>query len=234
MGNGESFCCCLGNHKEAGDNEDGVRIIDNDYISDRRSTEQQSQLHRQLDHDDQLSTHTQCEDFSVTSSQITANQLSRVYSDSFESQKIYQQMAKTLIDIAPDDSMIIQPAEAIERQKFYQAKLAELKTPLALKNCRIFRNHQQIENANINSSQQLDRDTSPIKNLGPGPSASSKHQASVPSSTIGTNSTNNQQGCESILNEDVELINNMSLRSVVAVKNIRITSNQQIVSHFRP
>lgn len=43
--------------------------------------------------------------------------------------KIYQKMASNVIDVAPGESMIIQQAEFVERQKAYQAKLNQMKTP---------------------------------------------------------------------------------------------------------
>lgn len=240
MGNVKSFCCCLGTASDGHINEDCVRILGYENISDGKLLDKHhhEQQHRIHDHDDQPSSfQTQFESMSITSSQADNNQLSNVYSESYESQKIYQRMSKTLIDIAHDESMIIQPAESMERQKFYQAKLAELKNPLEFRNYKIIRNHQQIEHQNTHSTQQFDRDNSPLRNLGAGPSNStvspmSKNQVS--SSATDNTSAHSNQGCELISHDDVEFIRDISLRTVDAVKNIRIRDCQPIYAHFRP
>ena len=47
--------------------------------------------------------------------------------------RIYQKMASSVIDVAPGESIIIQQAEFLERQRIYQMKLGQIKMSLPLR-----------------------------------------------------------------------------------------------------
>lgn len=146
---------------------------------------------------------------------------------------IYKKMVANLIDVAPDDSMIIQPAEFMERQAKYQAKLAQIKTQLALKSSTNLNKQQQQQQINNTSSISGDSST---KNVGPRPNSSSSPTGlnTTPTSSVSTLISQGRIEYEPISAEDIQMINDISLRSAKAVQNVRIISDQPIVSHFRP
>lgn len=161
--------------------------------------------------------------------------------------KIYQKMASNVIDVAPGESMVIQQAEFIERQKAYQAKLNQIKTPLPLK----FTNRmpKQVVNATIssynNNHHQSYDNTSSLNRAGNSQSQMVNNNASSNGNVgvFGIQQNNNnvtkaqekrRVEYEPLSNDQIQLINEISLRSVQAIKNLRINSNEQVVTQFKP
>lgn len=151
--------------------------------------------------------------------------------------KIYQKMASNVIDVAPGESMVIQPAEFIERQKAYQAKLNQIRTPLPLKlNNRVTKHvSSSLDNTRIN--------TSPSSPIIANTSTTTTHLQLV--NAVGVTSSNSPQHVsksqekrrveyEPISANDIQLINEISERSVQAVKGLKINSQEQVVAHFQP
>lgn len=164
--------------------------------------------------------------------------------------KIYQKMASNVIDVAPGESMVIQQAEFIERKKVYQAKLNQIKTPLPLKltnrmpkqviNATIINNSSN--NNNINNHQTLDGISS-LNRAGNSQSQMvNNNSSSNGNGVFGLQQNNNVTKAqekrrvefEPLSNDEIQLINEISLKSVQAIKNLRINSNEQVVAQFKP
>lgn len=116
MGNVKSFCC-RDNVSEVDDREERSRIL-NDNCG------------------------ASCEDLYDSTTSAPSHQDATSYGSINNGNKtmeqsaldrIYQKMASNIIDVAPGESMVIQQAEFIERQKAYQSKLNQIRTPLPLK-----------------------------------------------------------------------------------------------------
>lgn len=164
--------------------------------------------------------------------------------------KIYQKMAANVIDVAPGESMIIQPAEFTERQRNYQARLNQIKTPLPLKSS----THHMTKHGGT-----LDATTTRINTSVTSVGGVSSNWARVGNQLNNTSSTG-QSGHNSInvtisgnspqhMNktqekrrieyepisvEDTQLINEISERTVKAIKELKIDYREQVVTHFQP
>lgn len=112
MGNVKSFCC-KDTPSDVDDREERSCIVEND--------------------EDTYTTSSESEQGSCDND---TNLLEQSALD-----KIYQKMASSVIDVAPGESIIIQQAEFIERQKIYQMKLSQIKMPLPLRVANQFSKH---------------------------------------------------------------------------------------------
>lgn len=180
MGNVKSFCC-RDDASDDDDREERTGIL-NDHCCRSRDDIYHDSLNSDLSNQDNLS-------YGSINDGNDSKTLEQSALD-----RIYQRMVINLIDVAPGDSLVIQPAEFIERQKLYQAKLSQLKTPL------------------------------PLKSNDPSLGASSSSSPSI----VGTS----HQAHISV--EEVQLINDISIKSEQAIKNLKIISGEPIITHFKP
>lgn len=115
MGNVKSFCC-KDSISECDDREERSRILNGTFDESGEDLANGSIASGQSRQDSML--YGSINNCNKTSEQTALD-------------KIYQQMAANVIDVAPGES--IQQAEFIERQKAYQSRLSLVKTPLPLK-----------------------------------------------------------------------------------------------------
>lgn len=162
--------------------------------------------------------------------------------------KIYQKMAANVIDVAPGDSMVIQQAEFLERQKAYQAKLSQFRSPMPLK----LGSQHQIPKHVSNSFDTKLPTSSPSSTSTNSTFLATGHNTTCPTfSSTGThlspntitmmNSTNLNRlqekrsvEYEPISADEVQLIKDISTKSAQAIKSLKINSNEQVVTVFRP
>lgn len=162
MGNVKSFCC-KDNPSDEDDREERSCIIDeneDNYTTSSAETEQGSY----------------------------GNDVNHLEQSALD--KIYQKMASSVIDVAPGESIIIQQAEFIERQRIYQMKLGQIKMSLPL------RLNNQIP-------KQVDK-------------GQEKRRVEY----------------EPISSDDKQLISEISTRSARAIRNLKLDSDEQIISQF--
>lgn len=233
MGNVKSFCC-RDTVSEEDECDDRVRII-NDEFGGPGGEYYEDSIHTGISNQDNLS----------DSSLQIGNDGKQFEQSALDN--IYKRMAANLIDVAPDDSMIIQQAEFVDRQQKYQAKLAQIKTQLALKSSTTLnrqqqqQQQQQIQHQN-NLNNQTNNNTSSIsgdsstKNISLQANSSSSPTPGLnnSSSSLGNILSQGRLEYEPISIEDIQFINEISLKSAKAVQNVRIISDQPIISHFRP
>lgn len=182
MGNVKSFCC-KDSVSEADDREERSRIL-NDNCGTSCDDLYNNSTTSALSHQD-----------SVSYGSINNGHGSKTMEQS-ALDKIYQKMASNVIDVAPGDPMVMQPAEFAERQKAYQAKLNQIKVPLPLKLTNCVAKHV---NGSYDESQEKRR-----------------------------------VEYEPISIDDIQLINEISLKSVQAMKNLKVNSQEQVVTQFKP
>lgn len=182
MGNVKSFCCKDG-ISDIDDCEERSRIL-NDNCGTSCDDLYNNSTTSALSHQD-----------SVSYGSINNGDGSKTMEQS-ALDKIYQKMASNVIDVAPGESMVIQQAEFIERQKAYQAKLNQIKAPIPLKLTNCVAKHVS---GSYDESQEKRR-----------------------------------VEYEPISVDDIQLINEISLKSAEAVKNLKINSQEQVVTRFKP
>lgn len=198
MGNLKS-CCCKDNDKSDDDREERSRILD-DVCDGQQNL---------------------CDDIYSSSTSAVSHQDLPSYGSIVNGSKaeqtalerILQKMASNVIDVAPGESMLIQQGEIVDRQKAYQMRLNQIKTPLVLKSTLVsrsgFNNTYEASQGN-DGTQQLQATLN--KNL----------------DTRGVN-------YEPISGDEVQLINQISRQTAVAVQNgLKIDSNEEIVAQFNP
>jgi len=160
--------------------------------------------------------------------------------------RIYQKMAANVIDVAPGESMVIQPAEFIERQKAYQSRLNQIKTPLPMRssNARMARHV---------GGPTLDTTTRVNSSMGPSIGSSNANWGKIGGNlnnssniTSGTTTSGNSPQhvgrsqerrrveYEPLSYDDIQLINEISKRTTQAVKDLKIHSQEEVITHFRP
>lgn len=224
MGNVKSFCC-KDNVSEIDDREERSRIL-NDNCGGSCDDLYNNSTASALSHQDNMS-------YGSINNGTGSKTLEQSALD-----KIYQKMASNVIDVAPGESMVIQQAEFIERQKAYQAKLNQIKTPLPLKqNNRATKHVGSSFDTTINTSS-----TSALGNLTTGANsstASNNHSASGLASNNSPQHINKSQEkrrveYEPISEDDIQLINEISLKSAQAIKSLKISSEEQVVTQFKP
>lgn len=229
MGNIKSFCC-RDNGSDIDDREERSRILgdncneSNDLYNNSSNSAQETLSYGSMNNG--------------TNSNKTMEQSAL--------EKIYQKMVANLIDVAPGETMVIQPAEFMERQRAYQAKLNQIKTPLPLKP-----NNRVAKHVNTSLDGRNNQSSSTQLTLNPNctnATISSAHDSLHPggNSLISlANSSNSPQHLgksqeklrvefEPISVDDIQLINEISMRSVQAIKGLKINSQDQVVTHFKP
>lgn len=224
MGNVKSFCC-KDNVSEIDDREERSRIL-NDNCGGSCDDLYNNSTASALSHPDTMS-------YGSINNGNSSKTLEQSALD-----KIYQKMAANVIDVAPGESMVIQQAEFVERQKAYQAKLNQIKTPLPLRiTNRVTKHVGSSFDTIINTSS-----TSALGNLSAGPISSTPTNNH---STSGLTSNNSPQHInksqekrrveyEPISEDDIQLINEVSLKSAQAIKSLKISSQEQVVTQFKP
>lgn len=192
MGNIKSFCC-REDTSDVDDRQERVRIL-----SDNSSSTSQD------NYDDGSGSILSKADCSIEQSALD---------------KIYQRMVANVIDVAPCESMVIQPAEFIERQKTYQARLNLIRTPLMLKS----------KNSN--------------NGLPPGPTSSAVNVSTTTTSSansrdspqhVGKNQEKRRVEFEPISMDDIQLINDIGARTLKALKGLKVNSQEPVVIRFHP
>lgn len=237
MGNVGSFCC-REDTSDADDRDERARILDDNCRASCDDLYNQSLCSNQSNVDN------------LSYGSISGTNDSKTQEQS-ALDKIYQRMATNLIDVAPGDSMVIQPAEFIERQKLYQAKLSQIRTPLPTRSSPNCKPPKHINNptldTSLGSSSPLTAGHSTHGILSGALSLTAGGNVSSNSNTA-FNSTGNsplqqinkslqerrRAEYEPISIEDCQLINEISSRSVQAMKGLRVVSDEPIVTHFKP
>lgn len=244
MGNIKSFCC-RDSESEIDDREERARILGDNNASTNSIYNQSSNSGQ--------------DDLSYGS--INNGTGSKTMEQS-ALDKIYQKMAANVIDVAPGESMVIQPAEFIERQKTYQARLNQIKTPLPLKsNNKVARQMNSSTNdtrlnsslystgANISSLGQPNSNTS-ANHTYTSNNLTSCHSLNVTNSSVTPNSSNATSGnsphhvgkgqekrrveYEPISLDELQLINDISDKTAIAIESLKVTSQEPVVTHFQP
>jgi len=227
MGNIKSFCC-KDTASEIDDREERTRILNGNSASceDLYNNSTTSAF----SHQDRLS-------YGSISNVNGSKSMEQSALD-----KIYQKMASNVIDVAPGESMVIQQAEFVERQKAYQTKLNQIKTPLSLKSrhrsSKPQNNHSDAISPNITSNGPVQNASLTNDNM------MGNNLTSLINTTISTTGESSQvfskgqerRGVEyePISTEEIQLINEISLKSAQAVKGMKINSREQVVTQFRP
>lgn len=230
MGNVKSFCC-KDNVSEIDDREERSRIL-NDNCGGSCDDLYNHSTTSALSHQDATS-YGSINNGSKTMEQSALD-------------KIYQKMASNIIDVAPGESMVIQQAEFNERQKAYQVKLNQIKTPLPLKSINRGPRH-------VNNSFDTTLNATSPTTLAANSTLNTTNSTSITQNNIVTNhlspasSTNSHSPqhvnksqekrrveYEPISMDDVQLINEISSKSAQAIKSLKITSQEQVVTHFKP
>lgn len=244
MGNIKSFCC-REDVSETDDSEERARILSDNNV---RSNSLYNQSNSGQD------------DLSYGSINTRAGKsLEQSALD-----RIFQRMAANVIDVAPGESMIIQPAEFIERQKAYQARLNQIRTPLPLRyNNKV---HRQLNNTTIDT--RLNNSLTPMgtnqnslcySNLNTSSAnqtiasnnsfsgynsnvIGSSSQTTNPANSTGSKSlrqvTKNQEKrrveYEPISVEELQLMDEISERTVKAIRGLKVISQEPVVTCFQP
>uniref|UniRef100_A0A6G1SFR6 Ragulator complex protein LAMTOR1 n=1 Tax=Aceria tosichella TaxID=561515 RepID=A0A6G1SFR6_9ACAR len=255
MGNIKSFCC-QDNVSTADDQDERARILGDNCVSTNSL--------------DNNSLNSDRDDISYGSMRNQGSSSGKTMEQS-ALDKIYQKMAANVIDVAPGESMVIQPAEFIERQRAYQAKLNQIKTPLPLRslNAKVNRNANSstldatvissnatrintsisTAGANLTVFNQLNSSANTMNNL-TSASANNHSHGHLANNSNSTNTTTTTKGdspqhlnrvqekrrveYEPISVEEIQLINEISDRTVNAIKGLRIISNEPVVTSFQP
>lgn len=245
MGNIKSFCC-REDPSEIDDSEERARILSDNNVSS-------NSLYNQSSNSGQ-------DDVSYGSVNTGAGK--SVEQSALD--RIFQRMAANVIDVAPGESMIIQPAEFIERQKTYQARLNQIKTPLPFRsNNKVPRqlNSSTIDTrinvslasvgTNLNSYGNSTANTSSANHTVAGNNSTSDYNSSITgSSTLTANSSNSTGGrsprhvtksqerrrveYEPISVEELQLINEISERAAKAIRELKVVSQEPVVTRFQP
>lgn len=241
MGNVKSFCC-KDSASDIDDNEERSRILGNNNCDNSC--------------DDLYNNNSDNPSLQSPRDNVSYGSLNECNNKTMEQSvldKIYQKMASNLIDVAPGESMIIQSAEFTERQRAYQVRLNQIKTPLPLKLANRDAKH-------VNSS--LDNITVSISSLSPSSTVANNNTISSNNtsgrssnqnvsqhlpSPIATNSGDTSRGnvanspqekrrveYEPIKSDEIRLINEISLKSANAVKSFKIVTQEQVVVQFKP
>lgn len=229
MGNVKSFCC-KDSASEIDDSDERFRILGNncdnscDDLYNSNSSIQSPQ--------DNVSygSFTECNNKTMEQSVLD---------------KIYQKMASNLIDVAPGETMVIQSAEFTERQRAYQTRLNQIKTPLPLKLANRGSKHVNSSidtNVNVSSlSSSTTHNTSSANNTtGTRSSISVPQNFLTPShdTTRGNVASSPQEKrrveYEPIKSDEIRLINDISLKTVNALKSFKIETQEQVVVQFKP
>jgi hypothetical protein len=250
MGNITSFCC-RDNVSVADDQDERARILNDSCVTANS-----------LDND---SLNSGRDDISYGSMRNQGSSSGKTLEQS-ALDKIYQKMVANVIDVAPGDSMVIQPAEFIERQRAYQAKLSQIKTPLPLRSSstKVPRNlnsstldstmssnttriNTSISTAGVNLSafNQINTMSNATNNQSSLNATSHSHGQASNSNTINTTKGDSPQHLgrvqekrrveyEPISTDEVQLINEISDRTVKAIKDLRIVSSEPVVTCFQP
>lgn len=238
MGNVRSFCC-RDDASDLDDREERHRILGRENDSAASDDLYDRSINSNRSNQDNLSYGSIGGNDSKTLEQSTLD-------------KIYQKMATNLIDVAPGDSMVIQPAEFLERQKLYQAKLNQIKTPLPLRSSVSNRaskhiNSSALDSTTGSSSSPLTGATSTYGSANQSKFNNSSNITSNYSTAVDSsaNSSPAQQvnksfqerrrtEYEPISSEDVELIKEISLKSMQAIQSLKISSMEPIITQFKP
>lgn len=251
MGNIKSFCC-QDSVSIADDQDERARILSDNGVSTNSL--------------DNNSLNSDRDDISYGSMRNQGSSSGKTMEQS-ALDKIYQKMAANVIDVAPGESMVIQPAEFIERQKAYQARLNQIKTPIPLRssNSKVPRNLNSSNldssiissnatrintsistaGANLTAFNQLNATANTTNNLSS--LTANGHQTNNSNSTNTTTTTKGDSPqhlsrvqekrrveYEPISVEEIQLINEISDRTVKAVKGLKIISNEPVVTSFQP
>lgn len=230
MGNIKSFCC-RDNGSEVDDREERSRILGDNCASSN----------------DLYNNSSNSAQDTISYGSINNGNSSKTMEQS-ALDKIYQKMAANVIDVAPGESMVIQPAEFIERQKAYQAKLNQIKTPLPLRlNNRITKHVNSPLDPRINAPPSpmgvnltVGPNTSTTSNLHPnnhlpgGNSVVSIANSNSSPQHVSKSQEKRRVEYEPISVDDIQLINEISERSLQAVKSLKIDSREQVVTNFQP
>lgn len=139
-------------------------------------------------------------------------------------------MASNVIDVNMIDAAPIEQQEWFERQRSYQQRINQLKTPLLLKSSQLRRQRQQSSGA-----------SSAPKALKPRPGgrdqSSLKEQQQSPVSA-GSLVDSQLQSClenmSPISESDIKLIEEYSDRTVEALKTFNVRSEEPLVVQFSP
>lgn len=245
MGNIKSFCC-RDNVSEIDDREERARILsDNNASTDS--------IYNQSSNSGQDN-----QSYGSINNGTGSKTLEQSALD-----KIYQKMAANVIDVAPGESMVIQPAEFIERQKAYQARLNQIKTPLPL------RSSNRVPRP-LNSSTIDTRINTSLTSAGTNLSAFSQISSITPTNSSFANISVNNGDVTNITNtsiltantsimtngvspqhinksqekrrveyepismDEVQLINDISDKTVKAIKGLKVMSKEPVVARFQP
>lgn len=224
MGNIKSFCC-RDNPSTDDDQDERARIIYNQYPST-------TSLYNSTNSNQDAISYGSINNVGSNSKTIEQSALDR----------IYQKMAANVIDVAPGESMVIQPAEFIERQKAYQARLNQIKTPLPLR-FSANRVPKHISGSTIDATTRVNTSVGGggpnwTKNNGPNSSTANITVATTTSSNspqhMGKSQEKRRIEYEPISVDDIQLIEEISKRTVQAVKGLKIDSREQVITHFQP
>lgn len=203
MGNIKSFCC-RDNVSEIDDRQERARIL-----SDNSSLSGSGQ-----------------DDISYNLDNGTGSILSKADCSIEQSalEKIYQKMVANVIDVAPCESMVIQPDEFIERQKTYQTRLNLIKTPLMLRS----------KNANSGMPPGAFSglaNTSAVTTLSTASPASPRDNSPQ---HVSRNQEKRRVEYEPISADEIQLINEIGDATLKAVKSLKVTSQEPVVIRFQP
>lgn len=231
MGNVKSFCC-KDSGSEIDDNDERSRILGNncdnscdDLYNSNYSSNQSPQ--------DNVSYGSFNECSSKTMEQSVLD-------------KIYQKMASNLIDVAPGESMVIQSAEFTERQRAYQARLNQIKTPLPLKLANRGSKHVNSSldtTVNVFSISPSTMNSSSTTNNISGTRSSINVSQNLLTPTMNDSTRGNVASSpqekrrveyEPIKSDEIRLINEISLKSENSMKSFKIETQEQVVVQFKP
>lgn len=231
--------CCRDTISEIDDREERSRILvddnncENDYLNSNQDAISYGSFNNYGNSDN--------------NGQINSNNSKSMEQSALD--KIYQKMASNVIDVAPGETMVIQQAEFIERQKAYQAKLNQIKTSLPLKLASQANRLSAKQIGNTNSSNTTNNHTFDPMLKNNSPSSNSNivtvhHYNGGNSSLLSGNINTGQQKAqlqdkrrveyEPISDDDIQLINEISLKSEQAIKNLKISSSEQVITQFKP
>lgn len=215
MGNIKSFCC-KDNASDIDDREERSRILSNDNCNTSTND---------LYNNSTTSALSQHETTSYGSIH-DGNHGKTMEQSALD--RIYQKMAANVIDIAPGESMVIQQAEFMERQRAYQAKLSQIKTPLPLKS-------KTTKQAN-NSQDHIFNITAPSAVISNVTFSTVPNASNIAGNASPQHLTIERRGVEfePISDFEVQLIDKVSKKSIQAIKGLKINSDEQVVTQFKP
>lgn len=148
--------------------------------------------------------------------------------------RIYQRMAANLIDVAPGDSMVIQQAEYLERQKIYQTKLAQIRSSLSLRQGSRLPRHVDASANNLSSSPLAMFGANNIAGSSSSYLSPTANTGSFSAHQLGKTQDKRRVEYEPISDEDIQLITDISTRSSLAIKNLKIDYKEPVVTQFNP